>query len=237
MKKWVISKAEPAAVQTLMSQCGLTRLCAEILSARGIDSQERAKDFFADNNDGDVLSDPFMIKDMAEAAELLNEAIESGKSICIYGDYDCDGIMSTVMLYSYIISMGGTVTYYINDRSEGYGINCNAVRKLAEDGVELIVTVDNGISAIAEAKLVKELGMELIITDHHQPSEILPQAYAVVNPHRNDCMSPFKDLCGCGVVLKLIAALDGGDYTSVLEQFSDLAAIATIADVVPQEMK
>jgi single-stranded-DNA-specific exonuclease len=234
MKKWVIGKAEPDSVKNLMSQCGLSKLCAEILSARGIDTVEKAVDFFAENSDDYcMLSDPFMLKDMSEAAEHLNEAIENGKHICIYGDYDCDGILSTVMLYSYIECMGGNVTYYINDRSEGYGINCNAIKKLAHDGVDLIVTVDNGITAIDEAKLVRELGMELIITDHHQPSEALPEAYAVVNPHRTDCMSPFKDLCGCGVVLKLIAALDGGDYNSVLEQFSDLAAIATIADVVP----
>ena len=118
-------------------------------------------------------------------------------------------------------------------RSEGYGLCESGIRKLAENGTELIVTVDNGISAVKEAQLIKELGMTLVITDHHQPGEILPEAAAVVDPHRQDCTSPFKDLCGCGVALKLIAAMDGGDYSAALEQFSDLAAIATIADVVP----
>ena len=193
MKKWVISKAEPDSVKKLMSQCGLPKLCAEILSSRGIDTPDKAKEFFAEpENNESILSDPFMIKDMAEAAELINEAIENGKYICIYGDYDCDGITSTVVLYSYIQSMGGNVSYYINDRSEGYGLNSDAVKRLADDGIELIITVDNGISAINEAKLIKELGMELIITDHHQPSETLPEASAIVNPHRTDDMSTFK---------------------------------------------
>ena len=170
---------------------------------------------------------------MQEAADALLSAVDEGKRICIYGDYDCDGITATAVLYSYLECMDGNVEYYINQRSEGYGLCKDAVRRLAESGVELIVTVDNGISAIEEAKLVAELGMELIITDHHQPGDELPEAVAVVDPHRSDDMSPFKDLCGCGVALKLIAAMDGGDYSSALEQFSDLTAIATIADIVP----
>ena len=233
MKKWTIGKPDPKAVSTLSVQGGLPQICAGVLASRNIDTIEKAAEFFNQHNDGDTLSDPFLIRDMREAAETVLAAVDEGKRICIYGDYDCDGITATAVLYSYIECIGGNVEYYINQRSEGYGLCADAVRRLAENGVELIVTVDNGISAIEEAKLAAELGIELVITDHHQPSEILPEAAAVVDPHRSDDLSPFKDLCGCGVALKLIAAMDGGDYSSALEQFSDLAAIATIADIVP----
>jgi len=233
MKKWTIGKPDAKAVDTLSKQGGLSPVCAGVLASRGIDTIEKAAEFFNQQEDGNQLSDPFLIRDMREAADALLAAIDEGKRICVYGDYDCDGITATAVLYSYLECMGGNVEYYINQRSEGYGLCNDAVRRLAENGVELIVTVDNGISAIEEAKLVAELGMELVITDHHQPGEELPEAVAVVDPHRADDMSPFKDLCGCGVALKLIAAMDGGDYSSAMEQFSDLAAIATVADIVP----
>ncbi|MCH5349401.1 MAG: single-stranded-DNA-specific exonuclease RecJ [Oscillospiraceae bacterium] len=231
MKKWTIGNPDKNMAAELARQGGLSRICSEILVSRGIDTFEKAAAFFS--HEDAALSDPFLIKDMQKAADILLDAVDSGKKICVYGDYDCDGITAAALLYSYLEAMGGDVCYYINLRSEGYGMCADAVRKLADDGVELIVTVDNGISAIEEAKLVKELGMELIITDHHKVGEELPEAAAVVDPHRPDDLSPFKDLCGCGVALKLIAAMEDGDYDSVLEQFSDLAAIATVADVVP----
>lgn len=172
------------------------------------------------------------MKDMLEAVEAINSAVDSESKICVFGDYDCDGIVSTVMLVSYLECIGADVSYYIPERSEGYGMNENAVRKIADNGTDLIITVDNGISAIPEAELIAELGMKLIVTDHHQPGENLPRAAAVVNPHRNDCPSDFKELCGAGVVLKLISAIEGGDYECIIEQFGDIAAIATIGDVV-----
>ncbi len=236
MKKWTIGKPDQQAVDILTKQGGLTEICAGVLASRGIDTMEKAMDFFNQNNsdeDGGVLSDPFLIKDMKRASEIILSAMDEGKKICVYGDYDCDGITATALLYSYLECMGADVSYYINQRSEGYGLCADALRRLAEEGVELIITVDNGISAIAEAELAKELGVELVITDHHKPGEVLPDAAAVVDPHREDDLSTFKDLCGCGVALKLIAAMDGGDCSSALEQFSDLAAIATIADIVP----
>ncbi len=230
MKKWTVGKPDPKTAELLAENGGLTRICADILVSRGIDTTQRAAEFFGN---GDTLSDPFLIKDMQQAADTVLSAIDTGKKICVYGDYDCDGITATAVLFSYIECMGGDVIYYINRRSEGYGLCADAVKLLAEEGVELIVTVDNGISAVNEAALAKELGIELVITDHHQPPEILPEAAAVVDPHRADDLSPFKDLCGCGVALKLIAAMDGGSADSALEQFSDIAAIATVADVVP----
>lgn len=233
MKKWIIGKPDQEAVRNLSLQGGLAPLCAGVLAARGIDTIEKAARFFNQNEDGETLSSPFLIKDMKEAAEIIQNAVYDGKRICIYGDYDCDGITATALLYSYLECIGGNVTYYINQRSEGYGIFAGAIQRLADEGVELIVTVDNGISAIEEAKLAAELGIELVITDHHQPGEVLPEAAAVVDPHRADDVSPFKDLCGCGVAFKLAAAMDDGDYSMALEQFSDLTAIATIGDVVP----
>lgn len=233
MKKWTIGKPDPKAVEILSRQGGLSAVCAGVLASRGIETIEKAAEFFNQQEGGNQLSDPFLIRDMQEAADALLSAVDEGKRICVYGDYDCDGITATAVLYSYLECMGANVEYYINQRSEGYGLCKDAVKRLAEGGVELIVTVDNGISALEEARLAKELGIELVITDHHQPGEELPEAIAVVDPHRADDMSPFKDLCGCGVALKLIAAMDGGNYNSAMEQFSDLAAIATVADIVP----
>lgn len=235
MKKWIIGNPDPKLSSELVLNGGLSEICAGVLVSRGIDTLEKAQNFFnySDNSGGIELSDPFLIKGMNEAADYIQDAVENGKRICIYGDYDCDGITATAVLYQYIECMGGNVCYHINMRADGYGLCESAVRLLCDEGVELIITVDNGISAVNEAALINELGMELIITDHHQPGDNLPEALAIVNPHRLDCMSPYKDLCGCGVVLKLIAAMDGGDYSAVFEQFSDLAAIATIADIVP----
>ncbi|MBO5383214.1 MAG: single-stranded-DNA-specific exonuclease RecJ [Ruminococcus sp.] len=228
MKKWDICKPDKEIMRNFMLSGKLSPLTAGVLASRGFTSVEEVNSFFAVEN----LSDPFLMKDIDKASETINEAIECGSKICIYGDYDCDGIVSTVILYTYLLETGADVSYYIPEREEGYGLNENAVRKIAEDGVELIITVDNGISAINEAEFIYELGMKLVITDHHQPGEIIPRAEAVVDPHQSDCFSPFKKLCGAGVALKLVAALDGGDFTLALEQFGDLAAIATIADVV-----
>lgn len=228
MKKWNVGNPDRNTVSALMKGCGVTSLAAAALAANGYSSPESVIESFNTNE----LSDPFLIKDMNKAADTINSAIENGERICIYGDYDCDGIMSTVMLYSYLLEAGADVIYYIPERAEGYGLNINAADKIADDGVSLIVTVDNGISAITEAEHIYSRGMKLVVTDHHRQGEKLPHAEAVVDPHRHDCFSPFKDMCGAGIVLKLIAALDGGDYTMALEQFGDLAALATVADIV-----
>ena len=228
MKKWTVGKPDRNTVSALMLGCGVTSLTAAALAAKGYSSPESVMESL----ETDELSDPFLIKDMQIAADTINAAIDSGERICIYGDYDCDGIMSTVILYSYLLEAGADVTYYIPERSEGYGLNMNAVDKINDDGVSLIVTVDNGISAIPESEHIYELGMKLVVTDHHQQGEQLPRAEAIVDPHRHDCFSPFKDMCGAGIALKLVAALNDGDYTMALEQFGDLAAIATVADIV-----
>lgn len=235
MKKWIIGKPDDSASAELAKQCGLSPLCSSVLVSRGINSVQKACDFFNFRKDNSLpaLSDPFLTKDMKAASDAVLEAVDNGEYICVYGDYDCDGITATTILYSYLECLGANVRYYINMRSDGYGLCEKGIRELADDGVQLIVTVDNGISAVSEVKLANELGMKVVVTDHHQPGESLPDALAVVDPHRTDCTSLYKDLCGCAVALKLIAAMDGGDYSAALEQFSDFAALATIADVVP----
>ena len=229
MKKWNVAVPDPEAVRELQKNSELSKLCCTVLAAQGYADLNSAAEFMGCQD----LSSPFAICDMREAAEIINAAVDAGKRICIYGDYDCDGVMSTVILYSFLSENGANVTWRIPERSEGYGLNLQAVHEMHEDGVELVVTVDNGISAIEEAKLIRELGMELVITDHHQPGEELPEALAIVGAHREDNFSPYRFFCGAGIALLLVAAMNDGDTQMAMEQFGDLAAVATIADVVP----
>lgn len=228
MKKWVVNKPDKKTISELTFKCSVTTLTAAVLASKGYSTAKSV----VNSLNVSSLSDPFLIKDMQIAADTINDAIDNQCKICVYGDYDCDGIMATVMLYSYLVEIGADVIYYIPERSEGYGLNMDSIKSLSNKGVELIITVDNGISALDESEFIYQSGMRLVVTDHHQPGETLPHAEAIVDPHRNDCFSPFKFLCGAGVVLKLIAALDDGDYTMALEQFGDFAAIATVADIV-----
>ena len=230
LKRWIIGKTDELKAQKLRQQGGITQLCADVLVSRGIESLETAGSIL----DTAELSDPLLLKDIEKAAERILEAVESGERICVFGDYDCDGVAATVILTDWLMSAGADVIWYIPTRAEGYGMRAERLRKLKdEEHVSLIVTVDNGISAVEEAKLIKELGMELVVTDHHRPGDELPDAFAVVDPFRKDCMSPYKTICGAVVALKLVAVMDGGDWEPALEQFGDLAALATIADVMP----
>ena len=228
MKKWQIQQPDLTAAKKIQAGSDLSLFCAELLTVRGYRTVEEAALQFSCN----AFSDPFLIRDMQAAADCLNAAVDSGEKICIYGDYDCDGIIATVILYSYLSELGADVMYYIPEREEGYGMNQNALETLKAQGVSLIVTVDNGIAALEEANWLAEQGIRLVVTDHHQPYDALPAAEAVVDPHRPDCPAPFSLFCGAGLALKLVAAMDGGDMTIALEQFGDLAAIATVADVV-----
>lgn len=229
MKRWVINCPDENIVKDLGARCDLSPLVLKTMVSRGYKTLDSLADFF----NTPELQDPFELNDMQDAVDAINEAVDRFDLICIYGDYDADGVTATAILYDYLECLGANVTYYIPTRDEGYGLNENAIRSLCDKGVKLIVTVDNGISAIEEAKLIKELGMSLVVTDHHQPPDELPEARAVVNPHREDCVCSFHDLAGVGVALKLCAALDGGSYEAVMEQYADLAAIGTVADVVP----
>lgn len=254
IKRWVVRAGATNRTKAVASQIAkrfsLHELAATLLANRGYDL-ETAAEFLGYSDDEDYqlfegLEDPFALCDMDLAVNRINKAVNDGESIAVYGDYDCDGVTSTVLLYSYLRSIGANVTYYIPSRfGEGYGMNRSAIKKLSEQGVRLIITVDNGINAIAESVYIKELGMELIVTDHHKPTpsqddnaleqaaDRLPTAVAVINPHRVDCKSRYKPLAGVGVVFKLVAALEGGMYETTLEQFADIAAVGTIADIVP----
>ena len=228
MKRWIINRPDDKSVSEILKKTDLPEICADIMASRGITELDDLDAFF----NGGELSDPFEIKDMREAVDAITQAVEDFRLICVYGDYDCDGVTATVVLYNYLDCMGANVMYYIPEREAGYGLNKDAITKLHEQGVELIVTVDNGISAVDEAEYIYELGMKLVVTDHHQPPEVLPRAEAVVDPHRHDCPSVYKNISGVGVALKLCAALDDGNYEMVLEQYADLAAIGTVADIV-----
>ncbi len=225
MKKWVSSGCT-AADREMIDEFG--ELIGKLLFSRGITTLDMAREFFGCS----ALSDPFEMADMRQAVEIISAALDEGSHITIYGDYDCDGVTSTAMLYSYLEAMGGDVEYYIPDRSEGYGMNMDSVKHIIDNGTQLIITVDNGVSAFAEAEYIRSRGVQLVITDHHQLGEDIPVCDACVNPHRTDDNSPFKELCGAGVVLKLLCAL-GEDEDFILEQYADLAAIGTVADVMP----
>ena len=231
IKKWKLPQPMTEQAEGLAQALGLPKHICSILAARGHGDPQDAQRFLQGL---DSLPDPYQMKDMDKAVQRISEAVESGESICIYGDYDCDGITSTALLYRYFQDIGARVMYYIPDRDEeGYGLNCMAIDRLHSLGVSLIVTVDNGVAALDEIAYAKELGIDVVVTDHHQPRETLPDAVAVVDPHRSDCPYPYKFLCGCGVAFKLICAMEGDlGCTEMLEHFGGIVALGTVADVV-----
>ena len=203
-----------------------------LLQIRGITTAQEIEDFL--HNDTEI-EPPWDIKDMEKACVRVHEAIAQEELICVYGDYDADGVTSTALLYSYLEAVGARVMYYIPSReAEGYGMNNAAVDTLHQKGVKLIVTVDNGIAAINEIRYAKSLGIDTVVTDHHMPLGELPDACAVVDLHRSDCPSRFKQLSGVGVAFKLIMALEGEycDVDSLLDMYADLLCLGTIGDIV-----
>ena len=203
-----------------------------LLQIRGITTAQEIEDFL--HNDTEI-EPPWDIKDMEKACVRVHEAIAQEELICVYGDYDADGVTSTALLYSYLEAVGARVMYYIPSReAEGYGMNNAAVDTLHQKGVKLIITVDNGIAAINEIRYAKSLGVDTVVTDHHMPLGELPEACAVVDLHRSDCPSRFKQLSGVGVAFKLIMALEGEycDVDSLLDMYADLLCLGTIGDIV-----
>jgi len=203
-----------------------------LLQIRSITTAQEIEDFL--HNDTEI-EPPWDIKDMEKACVRVHEAIAQEELICVYGDYDADGVTSTALLYSYLEAVGAHVMYYIPSReAEGYGMNNAAVDTLHQKGVKLIVTVDNGIAAINEIRYAKSLGVDTVVTDHHMPLGELPDACAVVDLHRSDCPSRFKQLSGVGVAFKLIMALEGEycDVDSLLDMYADLLCLGTIGDIV-----
>ena len=216
------------AVNALV-QAGFAPLTAMILSARGIENNRMAQDYLGC---GAPLIDPYLMKDMDLAAGRVGLAITRGEKIAVFGDYDVDGITATCLLTHFLRRCGADVVSYIPGRlEEGYGLNPIAIRQLSEEGVNLIITVDCGITALEEARHCADLGIDLVITDHHECKEVLPEAAAVVDPHRPDCTYPHRNLSGVGVAFKLAAALSG-DQEAVLADYADMVCLGTVADVM-----
>lgn len=231
MKKWQIAGFNKMLAKELAVECDIDPIVALIASARGYTDPASLEEFLSDEP---CFDDPRNLSDIEKAADIINSYIEDGSRIAVYGDYDCDGITSTVLMFSYLKSRGADCVYYIPDRfDEGYGMNTGAVEKLAGEGVKLLITVDNGIACHNEIKRAKELGMSVVVTDHHLPKETLPQADAVVDPHRADCRSEFKEICGAEVAFKLICVLEEREPEELLPYYSDLLSVALTADVMP----
>ena len=226
---WKVNEPDPSAVNTLV-RSGYAPLAAMVLAARGICSNAQAHKYL----DCDTpLLDPFLMTDMDKAAGRVGLAMARGEKIAVFGDYDVDGITSTCLLTDFLRRHGANVVSYIPGRlEEGYGLNPIAIAQLSQEGVQLIITVDCGITAVAEAELCRELGIDLVITDHHECKDALPYAAAVVDPHRPDGGYPHKNLSGVGVAFKLASALCG-DQEEVLRDYADMVCLGTVADVMP----
>ncbi len=233
IKKWELAhfgEDVKERASQIAAQYSMPFFLALLLTIRGFTKPEEIRGLLG----GGEFSDPFLMKDMDKAVQRIHQAIDRFERIAVYGDYDADGVTATSILYSYLSAVGANVMYYIPQREgEGYGMNIQAVEKLRSYDVDLIVTVDNGIASVKETARAKELGMDVVITDHHRPQGVIPDAWAVVDAFQKEDTSPFKDLCGAGVALKLVIALEDGDADSVLEEYADLAALGTVADVVP----
>ena len=230
--RWNLRPPGPAGSRAELERAGLPPLCAAVLCARGVDTAPAASAFLA--HGPDLLHDPFLLQDMEKAVERISRAIREQETVAVYGDYDVDGITATCLLTQFLRTLGAQVVSYIPDRTEeGYGLNNNAIDALARQGVTLIVTVDCGITAAQEVEYARALGVDVVITDHHQCKEVLPQAVAVVDPRRPDCSYPFPDLAGVGGALKLALALTvPAQRPQVLLDYGELAAIGTVADVM-----
>ena len=228
--KWKIRYNEEPKSDELV-RAGYTPLLTAMLGVRGIANSADAESFLSGG--AELLHDPLLMKDMDKAALRVRAAIEAGESIAVYGDYDVDGITATCLLTDWLQSKGISCYPYIPDRmEEGYGLNSNALSSLKDKGVSLIISVDCGITAVKEAEFASEIGIDLVITDHHECREQeLPKAVAVVDPKQDGCIYPNKDLAGVGVAMKLISAVDG-DNSGVIERYADLVTIGTVADVV-----
>lgn len=232
-KKWTLKHKGKVKETELSKKINISPEISQILNNRGINDEKDAEIFM--NPSLEYLRDPFLMKDMKKATERIKKAIENKERIYIYGDYDVDGVSSTSILYIYFKSIDYPVKYYIPNRlEEGYGINEDAIRKISNDGCDLIITVDCGITSVNEVGLANELGIDVIITDHHECQSDVPDAYAIVNPKQDDCNYPFDMLCGCGVAFKMIQALtDEEEFKTSMFDYLEVVTLATICDIVP----
>ena len=245
-KIWALcrpDRTEGRLIAALAAETHLSEITAELLFRRGYRTPEEVRRFLSCEDT--LLHSPFLLRDMEKAVARIRRAVEEHQRIVIYGDYDVDGVTSVSLLYLYLTEKGADVSYYIPSRhGEGYGLTVHAIDRFAELGVDCIITVDTGITANEEAAYARSLGIDMVITDHHECRLPLPEAVAVVNPHRPDCAYPFKELAGVGVVFKLVAAyestlcMEAGEgeidgVRRVSRAYADLVAIGTVADVMP----
>ncbi len=243
-KNWILKSIDTneslAKIKEISDELGINPIIAKLLYNRGYTDVMSAKSFIY--MESEILSSPFLMKDMKQGVERVISAIQNGEKITIYGDYDVDGVTSVCTIYLYLKSKGANVDYYIPNRAgEGYGVSCSAIDSINEGGTKLIITVDTGITANDEVEYAKSLGIDVIVTDHHECRSELPNAVAVINPHRPDCEYPFKELAGVGVVFKFVCAYE--EYTThksrsevaikIFSEYADFVAIGTIADVMP----
>ncbi|MCJ8006941.1 single-stranded-DNA-specific exonuclease RecJ [Lederbergia wuyishanensis] len=226
--RWIVQNTNGQNAKELAEQLHIAQLLASLLINRGINDVNEAKSFLY--TDTTEFHDPFLFADMEKSVKRIKYAIETNEPILIFGDYDADGVTSTSVMMDVLTKLNANVTYYIPNRfTEGYGPNENAFREASDRGIKLIITVDTGISAINEIKIANELGMDVIITDHHEPGNILPDAYTIIHPKLPHSQYPFSELAGVGVAFKLAHAING----ALPEELLDLVAIGTIADLVP----
>ncbi len=232
-KNWIFKDIDNLLVDKIINKRKISRVAAIILQNR--------IEIIGDNIENlnkkllDRLYDPFLLKDMRRGVDRVNSAITNNEKITIYGDYDADGVTSTSILYMYLKEIYDNVDFYIPDRvDEGYGINILALERIQNNGTKLIITVDTGVTAIAEVAYAKELGMDVIVTDHHECKQNVPDCCAIIDPKQSDCNYPFKELAGVGVVFKLITALDNGkNLDKLIKKYMSLVCLGTIADVAP----
>lgn len=228
IRKWIVPALDTDAAALLAEECELNPFLALLLTTRNVKTPEDATAFLLGND----TDDPFMFADMDVAVERINRAIDDGEKIMVYGDYDVDGITATTLLFSYLKEQGADVQYRLPTREgDGYGLHSAIIDEFAAAGISLVVTVDNGITAVDEVAYAATMGMDVVITDHHQPQGALPAAVAVVDPHRADCPSGCVNYAGVGVAYMLVCALDG-DPDAIMEKYGDLVALGTLADVM-----
>lgn len=243
-KRWILkdqgTEESRAAAKRLVASLGVSETMAKLLVNRGYKDADSARRFI--HMESELLCDAFDLKDIRPAIERIRRAEQNGEGVVVYGDYDVDGVTAVCTLYLYLRARGVRVSYYIPNRAgEGYGVSKTAIDHFKEENVSLMITVDTGITAYDEVAYAKEIGLDTVVTDHHECRCSLPPAVAVVNPHRPDCPYPFKDLAGVGVVFKLISAYEEyvtGDskrecVARLCQEYADLVAIGTIADVMP----
>ncbi|MBQ1793613.1 MAG: single-stranded-DNA-specific exonuclease RecJ, partial [Peptostreptococcaceae bacterium] len=232
-KKWTLKHKGKIVDNELSKKIKISPEISQILKNRGVET-EKDSEIFMDPS-LDYLRDPFLMKDMDKAVKRIQEAISKNEKIWIYGDYDVDGVSSTSILCIYFNSINYPVNYYIPNRlEEGYGINEDAIKLINEQGCNVLISVDCGITSVKEVELAKSLGIDVIITDHHECQTEIPNAFAVINPKQEDCNYPFDMLCGCGVAFKIIQALTPKEeFKYTMNNYLEIATLATICDIVP----